>query len=68
MASEAAGLNLYFTCHQFRHTLNNRLRAKGVDYATVQAIMGHSGDEMTIHYSHVGAAEKYSALLRLEAA
>lgn len=64
-ASEAAGIEPHITCHQLRHTLNNRLRQTLGDYAVVQAILGHTTDAMTMHYSHISNDEKRAAVLRL---
>jgi len=37
------------------------MRQAQVDRAVLHATIGHSGDDMTEHYSHVGAKEKMAA-------
>lgn len=60
-----------FTVHGFRHTFNNLVRqAAGMQgqNLVLQAMTGHSSDEMTEHYSQVSIEEKRKAvggLLRL---
>jgi integrase len=43
--------NLSF--HSWRHFVNTELRTSGVPDSIVQAITGHSNQEMTDHYTHV---------------
>lgn len=55
--------------HHCRHSYVSFLQAEGVDLATIQSLVGHSTQAMTMHYTHVhpsvkeGAAEKLSALI-----
>jgi len=59
--AKAAGIDLGFSNHWFRHTYNNLMRtvAQGV---VLRSMTGHSSETMSDHYSHVGAAEKHAAL------
>lgn len=54
-----------FTIHGFRHTFNNLVRqAAGLagQNVVLQAMTGHSSDEMTEHYSQVSIEEKRVAV------
>jgi integrase len=50
--------------HWLRHTWNNLLR-QTADRETQQALVGHSTEEMSIHYSHVSLGEKRAAVARV---
>lgn len=66
-----AGIAPGFTIHGFRHTFNNLVRNVAElngQNIVLQAMTGHSSDEMTEHYSQVSIEEKRRAvggLLRL---
>lgn len=51
--------------HDLRHTFGTRLDARGVGLATIKELMGHSSVEMTMRYSHPGAAERRRAVALL---
>lgn len=40
------------TFHSWRHTINTRMSAAGVDMATRKEISGHMTDQMSMHYDH----------------
>jgi integrase len=71
LALAKAGLEPGFTTHGFRHTFNNLVRNVAElngQNIVLQAMTGHSSDEMTEHYSQVSIEEKRRAvggLLRL---
>lgn len=71
LATEKAGVAPGFTVHGFRHTFNNLVRQVAElngQNVVLQAMTGHSSDEMTEHYSQVSIDEKRRAvggLLRL---
>jgi integrase len=44
--------------HDLRRTCQNLLRLAGAGLVVQQAVLGHSSDAMTTHYSHVAMAEK----------
>lgn len=46
-------LGLHF--HSFRHFLNTRLVAAGVDGELTRAVIGHESEDMTEHYLHLSA-------------
>ena len=46
-------LGLHF--HSFRHFLNTRLVASGVDGELTRAVIGHESEDMTEHYLHLSA-------------
>jgi len=52
------------TPHGFRHTLNDLLRRDARAEVT-RAIIGHTTERMTHHYSHVDEAEKRAAVARV---
>ncbi len=52
------------TPHGLRHTANNELR-RVADGEVVRAIIGHTTEAMTHHYSHVGEDEKHAAVARV---
>ena len=55
---EALGIdhrNLGLNFHSFRHFLNTRLVANGVDGELTRAVIGHGSEEMTEHYLHLSA-------------
>lgn len=51
------------TTHGLRHTANDLLR-RVADGDVVRAIIGHSTEQMTHHYSHVDENEKRAAAMR----
>jgi integrase len=59
---DAAGLEKHLSPHGMRRTFNNLMRRAHVDRAVLHATIGHSGDDMTEHYSHVDAKEKLAAV------
>jgi integrase len=61
----AAGVEKHLSPHGMRRTFNNLMRQAHVDRAVLHATIGHSSNEMTEHYSHVGAQEKMDAVERL---
>jgi integrase len=71
LATSKAGVEPGFTIHGFRHTFNNLVRQVAElngQTIVLQAMTGHSSDQMTEHYSQVGIEEKRRAvggLLRL---
>lgn len=60
--SEAMELEWVVTPHDLRRTCQNLLRQASVNMVVQQAMMGHSSDAMTEHYSHVNMDEKRGAL------
>jgi len=56
--SKAMKLQWTVTPHDLRRSYQNLLRQVGAGQVVQQALMGHSSDAMTLHYSHVGMAEK----------
>ena len=59
--SKAMGLDFDVTPHDLRRSYQNLLRQASVNMVVQQALMGHSSDAMTAHYSHVEMAEKRAA-------
>lgn len=47
--SKKSGLSI--SCHQLRHTMATQLLNAGADIVTIQALLGHSRIEQTMHYS-----------------
>lgn len=60
-ALAVAGITERFTIHGFRRTFNNLVRPL-VAGDVLRAMMGHSNEAMTEHYSHIAMAEKRKAL------
>ena len=58
-----AGIDKHVTAQTLRRTFNNLLDQAGVRRVVLQAMMGHSSDRMTEHYSHVSAEEKRVAVV-----
>jgi integrase len=56
----ACGTKRRITPHGLRHTANDLLR-RFADGEVVRAIIGHSTEQMTSHYSHVDEGEKHAA-------
>jgi len=52
-----ADITKRFTVHGLRRTANDLLRLAAVDPVTRKAIIGHTTDRMTEHYSTVSAEE-----------
>ena len=48
-------LNLSF--HSFRHYVNTRLKAAGIDGELTRAVIGHSSEKMTEHYLHLSPSD-----------
>lgn len=61
----AAQVEKHLSPHGMRRTFNNLMRQAHVDRTVLHATIGHSGDEMTEHYSHVTMQEKLAAVERL---
>lgn len=59
--SETMGLDWVVTPHDLRRSYQNLLRQANVNQIVQQAMMGHSSDAMTEHYSHVDMEEKRAA-------
>ena len=62
--SKVEGVRL-LTPHSCRHTYVSQLQAKGVDMATIQALVGHADVSMTEHYLHVQDEIKNTAVEKL---
>ena len=61
VVSEAMGLDFNVTPHDLRRSYQNLLRRAAVNQVVQQAMMGHSSDGMTVHYSHIDMDEKRAA-------
>lgn len=59
--SRAMNLAWNVTPHDLRRSYQNMLRQASVNLVVQQALMGHSSDAMTMHYSHVEMGEKRAA-------
>jgi integrase len=59
--SNAMKLGWCVAPHDLRRSYQNLLRQAGAGQVVQQALMGHSSDSMTLHYSHVAMAEKRRA-------
>ncbi len=59
--SKEMGLAWTVTPHDLRRSYQNLLRQASVSMVVQQALMGHSSDAMTNHYSNVDMAEKRQA-------
>jgi integrase len=64
LALKAAGIERRVTVHGLRHTANDLLRRVASAEVT-RSITGHVTERMTLHYSHVDAAEKHQAATKL---
>lgn len=62
---KAAGIKKTVSAHTMRRTFNNEMRRLKVDQIAIRAMMGHSTEEMTSHYSFVDLEEKRSHVLKL---
>ena len=62
-ALAAAGIEQRFSVHGFRRTFNNLLR-QATTGEVVRSMTGHVTERMTEHYSHAGANEKRTAVVR----
>ena len=65
VVSEVMGLGFLVTPHDLRRSYQNLLRRAAVNQVVQQALMGHSSDKMTEHYSHVDMDEKRAAQERV---
>ena len=57
-----------FVLYDLRHTFATRLAERGIDLATIAAILGHSGVRVVMRYVHVTEAHQREAMLRYDAA
>ncbi len=63
-ALERAGID-DFHWHDLRHTFASRLVMAGVDLRTVQEVMGHKTQAMTLRYAHLSQSHQLDAVQRL---
>jgi integrase len=63
-AVHAAGID-NFRWHDLRHTFASRLVMAGVDFRTVQELLGHKTITMTVRYSHLAPRHLQEAVKRL---
>ena len=59
---------LSFVLYDLRHTFATRLAERGVDLATIGAILGHSGVRVVMRYVHVTESHQREPMLRYDAA
>jgi integrase len=59
--SRVMSLEFNVTPHDLRRSYQNLLRQAAVNQVVQQALMGHSSDRMTEHYSHIDMDEKRAA-------
>lgn len=45
------------TFHSFRHYMNTRLIAVGMQGEKIRAVIGHEDEDMTEHYAHLEAED-----------
>lgn len=51
-----------YSFHSFRHTFSTLAANHGVSIRTVQELLGHSSEKMTVHYTHIGLQTKVQAI------
>ena len=56
------------TPHSCRHTYVSQMQALGVDFSTIQSIVGHADVSMTQHYLHVQESIRQDAIARFSKA
>lgn len=52
-----------YTFHSWRHTLRSRLAEGGASIETAKRLLGHTNDEMSLHYDHSSHMEESLAAL-----
>ena len=52
-----------YTFHSWRHTLRSRLAEGGASIETAKRLLGHTNDEMSLHYDHSSHMEENLAAL-----
>lgn len=55
-----------FTWHDLRHTYASRLVMSGVDLRTVQELLGHKTQAMTVRYAHLSPQHQHRAVEALD--
>jgi len=55
-----------FHFHDLRHTFGSHLVMQGIDFKTVQQVMGHKNIKMTMRYSHLSPEYVQQAIERLD--
>ncbi len=63
---EKTGLS--FVLYDLRRSFATRLAERGIDLATIAAILGHSGVRVVMRYVHVTESHQREAMLRYDAA
>lgn len=65
LPTQAAGLGKV-RFHDLRHTFITRMAELGVPLPVTQATVGHMGDEITRHYTHISTNAARLAVEKLE--